>query len=71
MAQQEGIMNLLHRLGYWVDHMVDVIASTTCKHKWRPARTTFAPARYCDHCELVETISPETFYALFGRWWQQ
>lgn len=39
----------------------------TCPHIWRPARTSRGPARYCDLCELVESLTVEQFYSHFGR----
>ena len=38
-----------------------------CPHKWRPARTSKGPAKYCELCDSIVQMSTEDFYAYFGR----
>jgi len=49
------------------DRLLDWDEQHRCHHSWRPAKKGTKPARCCRICEKVEIISPEMFYAYFGR----
>jgi hypothetical protein len=45
-----------------------------CEHFWRPARESVRwvrgsdrPVKVCDYCGKVVELTPELFYAQFGR----
>lgn len=51
----------------WLRDLVHALLDAKCPHKWRPAKVMGKPARYCNICEEVEMLTPENFYAYFGR----
>lgn len=53
-----------------VDRLSLVIQQKTCPHLWRPVLAKDQPARLCKICDLVQVLSREDFYALFGEKYQ-
>lgn len=38
-----------------------------CRHTWRPARTSYGPAKHCAGCDTTIQLSDAEFYAQFER----
>lgn len=57
------VVRLIDRLQLWFEQK-------TCPHLWRPVLTKEQPGRLCKICDLVQILSREDFYALFGECYQ-
>lgn len=60
-------MSVIERIGDAIGRFAKRMEQSGCRHHWRPARTRKSLVRYCPRCGKIEDLTPEMFYAYFGR----